>query len=149
MSKVITLKLKIQKKINDLNLYGRKEITTRAELVKFPIGSLISYIDKREIFRYAGYLCRVEQDCFVYITLDFSKKIRVRFVNVDKMWVGNVFKVRGDTINFKSPVSETKWPVIIGKYKVYYGTSLGNAKNFMASQKYANMVKWHEYFHSN
>lgn len=149
MSKIITTKLHIQKKINDLILYGRKEITTRKELEKFPIGSLISYTTKNEVFKYGGYLCKVKNDWFIYITLDFSQKIRTRYVNIDKMWVGDVFKVVGDAISFKKPNNETNYSVSIGKYIVYYGTKNGNSKSFMASQKYKNMLQWHEYFHEN
>lgn len=126
---------------------GRHEVTTRKQLEKYPIGSLISYTDKTGIFKYGGNLCKINKDWFVFKALDFDKK--VRFVNVDKMWVGDVFEVTGDTISFKKPENETKYPVTIGKHIVYYGTRLSCSKEFKATQKYERMLQWYDYFHSN
>lgn len=149
MSKSITNKLNIETKISYLISYCRKELTTRAQLEKFPIGSLISYTNKNGTFKYGGYLVRVKKDWFVFMEPDFTKKVRVRFINIDKMWVGDVFKVVGDKISFKTPDKETKHPVYVANHIVFYGGRKEDAIRFMVTQKYKNMIKWYEYFHSD
>ena len=149
MSKVITDNTSIKVRINKLLSHGRVEITTRKELQKYPIGSLISHIDDHGIFKLGGYLCRVEKDSFVYKTLDFDQKIRARFDNIKKMWVGDVFEVTGDYISFKNTTPKTNYPVSIGKYIVYYCKQNGDRDRYTVTNKYERMVKWHKYFHGN
>lgn len=149
MSKVISNKTVAKIKINDLISYGRKEITTRDKLEKFPVGSLISYTNKSGTFKHGGYLCKVKEDWFIYVTLDFSQKIRARYANIDKMWVGDVYKVIGDTISLNKPEVTTNYPVEINNKIVYFGKNLNDAKRFKVTNKYENMIKWFEYFHND
>lgn len=146
----ITNKIAIKVKISDLKSYGRSEITTKEELLEFPRGSLISYTNKQGFFQKGGYLCKVKDQWFIFIGIDCKQKIRVRYCNVDKIYVGDVFKVTGDTISFNNDVTKkTKYPVTIGNHVVYYASSSHLAKRFMVTNKYENMLTWYNYFHSN
>lgn len=134
-------------KIARLKNNGRKEITTKDELEKFPIGSLISYMNKSGIFKTAGYIWNFGDDYFIYLTADFTKKYRVKYKNVLKMWVGNVYKTSNDIVSVvPSTNKKTKLVAKIGKVPVYYTTNRNTLNRFMHTEKYQRMVKWYEIF---
>lgn len=128
---------------------GRKEITTVNELKKYPVGSLISYMNKFGIFKSAGFLWRVDDDNFIYLNLDTNKKFRVRFKNVDKMWVGNVYNVKDDIVSIiPSTKNKTSKPVTIGKINIYYAKDKYDYNRYLCTKKYKLMKKWYEVFGS-
>lgn len=143
-------KLRLATKIDDMKNNGRKEITSKEELEKYAIGSLISYLNKRGIFRTAGYLQSFGDDYFIYLTVDFSIKKKVWYKNVDKMWVGDVYKTKNDLVSIiPSTNKKTKIVAKIGGIAVYYTTNSNVLKRYMHSQKYQRMVKWYEIFGGN
>jgi len=134
-------------KIARLKKNGRKEITTKEALEKFPIGSLISYMNKSGIFKTAGFICKLSDDYFIYLSADFSKKYRVRYKNVLKMWVGDVYKTSNDIVSIvPSTNKKTKLVAEIGKIPVYYTTNRNTLNRFMHTEKYQRMIKWYEIF---
>lgn len=145
----ITNSADIRHKIADLIGYGRKEITTRKELSKFPIGSLISYMSNDNILKLGGYLLSVESSWFIYITYDLNIKVRVRFENITKMFVGDVNDVYGDYISMmKAKQTPTNYHVKIGKRIVFYGVSSYKCTRFKSTAKYERTLQWYNYFHN-
>ncbi|AGF84818.1 hypothetical protein QJ854_gp964 [Moumouvirus goulette] len=71
------------KEIKFLNK-GRKVIKTKKELEQYSIGSLISYVNKRNEFRQGGFVTKITEEYFIYLTPDFQTKYRVRFNIVKK-----------------------------------------------------------------
>lgn len=138
----VTLKLKISKLIK----CGRKEITTKKELMKYKPGTLISYINKKGIFRSAGFLDELEDNSFIYLSsTDFKTRIRVKYTIVDKMWVGDVYNTKNDIVSISpSPKIKTKYFVDIGNIIVYYATDSTMINRFKCTQKYERMQKWYE-----
>ena len=126
---------------------GRKEITSREELEQFPIGSLISYTNKNNTFRQGGFIIKFANEYFNYITPDFKTKYRVRYVNVEKMWVGDVYKVTKDTISLTATTqTKTNFPVKVNNIIVYYAKNNFDANRYILTNKYETMIKWCEYF---
>ena len=85
-------------KIDTIIENGRKEITTKKQLEKFPIGSLISYMNIDDRFRTGGFIIKFATDYFIYITPDFSTKYRARYSHILKMWAGNVYNTKNDIV---------------------------------------------------
>ncbi len=134
-------------KIARLKNNGRKEITTKEALENFPIGSLVSYMNKSGIFKTAGYIRKFDDDYFIYLSADFSKKYRVRYKNVLKMWVGNVYKTSNDLVSIVPSTNEkTKLVAKIGKVPVYYTKNRNTLNRYMHTDKYQRMIKWYEIF---
>ncbi|AVG46839.1 hypothetical protein [Acanthamoeba polyphaga mimivirus] len=138
----------IAAKISNLLEYGRKQITTKKELEQYPIGSLISYMNKNDEFKQGGFIIKYAEEYFIYITPDFKTKYRVRYQNIKKMWVGNVYKIIGNDIISLSKTSQKKTdhPVKIGNIIVYYASKKFDKTRFMNTKKYNIMVNWYEYF---
>jgi hypothetical protein len=136
-------------KISNLIENGRKEITTVRELKKYPIGSMISYMNHDNVFKKGGFIVRfdVNDEYFVYITPDFTSKWRVKHKFVKKMWVGDVYETHNDWVCIhptKNP--ETKYKAMIGNTVVYYCKDRTMLKRFIFTHKYDNMTKWYNYF---
>lgn len=128
--------------------HGRKEISSKNELEKYPIGSLISYETLDGRYAKGGFITNFKNDYFIYILLDFSQKYRIRYNKIKRMWVGNVFENEGDYISFKEPCCKTKFPVKIGEYVVKYVASKHQINVFISRDKYKTMVKWYDTFAS-
>ena len=134
-------------KVKTMIEYGRKEITTREELEEFPIGSLISYVNKDNAFRHGGFIIKYTEEYFNYITVDFQTKYRVRYVNVRKMWVGDVYKVTKDIISLVATTqNKTNFPIKVDDIIVYYAKNNFDVKRYTSTVKYETMTKWCEYF---
>jgi hypothetical protein len=134
-------------KISNLIDHGRKEITTKKELEKFPIGSLISYMTIDGTFKAGGYLYKFGDEWFVFITPDLDLKIRVRYKNVKTLWVADVFKSSGDIVSLsETKQNKTNFPVKIGDVTVFYGRSTFQMKRFMNTEKYKRMIAWYNFF---
>ncbi len=133
--------------ISRLIAYGREEITTKKELKKFAPGSPISYKNNDNIFKRGGFLIKITKEYFIYITPDFSQKYRVRFANVQKMWVGDVYKLKKDLIYFtKTNRKKTNYPVKINGIDIYYGKNNFDRARFTNTHKYKRMMQWCDYF---
>lgn len=134
-------------KIETLIEYGRTEITTKEELEEYPIGSIVSYTNKNGIFKSGGFIIKFEDDYFIYITLDYSCKFRVRYKNINKMWVGDIYQVKNDVVSIiPTTNAKTNFKAKIGDVIVYYAKDNFGLKRFKNTQRYRNMVKWYEYF---
>lgn len=140
-------KASLSAKISNMIEYGRKEITTKEELEEFPIGSLISYMNKNNIFKTGGFIIKFSDEYFIYIMPDFTTKYRVRYKNVLKMWAGDVYSVKNDIVSIvKSLNKKTNFPVKLDNIVIYYGKNNFDVKRFMNTDKYKNMIKWYEFF---
>jgi hypothetical protein len=156
MSKSSTQKSKPVRKIEKARLdakiinyieNGRKEITSKKQLEKYAFGSLISYMTKSDIFKPGGYITKFGDDNFIYITPDLQTKYRVRYENVKKMWVGDVYKVRNDLVTLaKTKQEPTRYKVIFNDVIIFYATSSFDAKRYQCTEKYKRLVAWNEYF---
>lgn len=128
---------------------GRKEITTKDELEEFPPGSLISYMNKNNVFKIGGFITEFEDDSFIYINTDFSHKYRVYYQNILKLWVGDVFVTKNDIVSLvKATQKKTNFPVKIGQIIVYYAKNNFDVKRFMNTEKYQKYINWVNYFAS-
>lgn len=154
MSKTYTKKIIINNaiqaaKIETMIEHGRVEITTKKQLEKFKLGSLISYLNKNNEFKSGGFITKFSDEYFIYITPDFSTKYRVRYKNILKMWVGDVFKVTGDIISLaESTSTPTNFKVMVGDIIVYYAKDSFDAKRFSNTNKFKTMKKWYDYFNN-
>lgn len=83
---------------------------------------------------------------FIWTTLGFDKKYRIRYNKIKRLWLGDVFQVDGDYVGFKKPECITKYEVKIGDYSVRYFKDKHSRNVFLASEKYKTMVKWYETF---
>ena len=130
---------------------GRVEITTKDKLEEYPPGSLISFIKKGNVLKVGGFLTKITDDYFTYITPDFQNKFRVKFSNVVKMWVGDVYSTTNDIVSLvKAPKKKkTNFPVKVQNITVYYAKNNYDAKRFKGTEKYKIMLSWCEYFHPN
>lgn len=147
---VIEAKDTLENKLLKFIEYGRKEITSKKELEKFPIGSILSYMNINNQFKQGGFIIKFADDYFIFITLDFSTKYRVRYKNVSKMWAGDVFNIHNDFISFtESSQKKTNFPVKINDSIIYYATSDLDKKDFMSTDHYKKLINWYNYFISN
>ncbi|AYV85582.1 MAG: hypothetical protein Satyrvirus24_6 [Satyrvirus sp.] len=137
----------MEAKIEKLLENGRKEIKTKEELEKFPIGSIFSYINKNGIFKNGGFIIKFLDDYFIYITIDFMTKYRVRYNNIEKMWVGDPRKIKNDVISLMPAIQKpTNFEVKLGKTVVYYAPRDRDKKRFTKTNKYKIMEKWYKTF---
>lgn len=150
------MSIKISKSIINANAitfidHGRKEITGdfKEQVEKFKIGSLIAYetIDGR--YTKGGFITEFHSDYLVWITLDFERSYKIRYHNVKRMWLGDVFEVEGDYVGFKKPAYVTNHGAKIGEYPIRYFKDKHTRNVFLASNKYQTMVKWHNFFIKN
>ena len=140
-------KRRIKVKINVMKENGRVEITKKSQLKKFPIGSLISFLDVNEMFKMGGFITKFGDDHFTYITPEFDAKYRVKYDNVQKMWVGDVHKVKNDYVSLvKSNQPKTKFKIKLDGVIVFYAKKPYITKKFMTTEKYKRMEKWCNYF---
>jgi len=137
-------------KINTMIENGRTEITNMKKLKKFPIGSLISYINSSGVFKVGGFLTAVRVDSFSYIDPDFQSRRRVKLNKIDKAWVGSVYDVSNDFVSIiPTSQSETNFPVIVQDIVIFYATTSYNKKRFQNTLKYLRIQKWIDYFSDN
>lgn len=140
-------KATIAAKIDTIIENGRKEITTKKQLEKFPIGSLISYMNIDNMFRPGGFIIKFSTDYFIYITPDFSTKYRARYSRILKMWAGDVYNTKSDIVSIvTSSQDKTNFPVMIDDIVIYYGKRSFDAKRFTHTAKYKKIVEWYNYF---
>lgn len=145
--KTISRKDTINAKISGFLENGRIEISSKKELEKFPIGSVISYTNKFDQLKSGGFIIKFSHDYFIFITPDFSTKYRVRYFNVSKMWVGDVYKIHNDIVSFAgTSQKKTNFSVTVNNIIVYYGSNTFDMKRFMSTQRYKNLINWHNYF---
>ena len=136
-------------RIDHLIKIGRKEITTKKELEKFSIGSVVSYMNTRNDFKVGGFIMKFCDEYFIYIMPDFITKIRVRYVNILKMWVGNVYEVKNDIVSIvTTPQEKTNFYVKVNDIFIYYGKRQYDIDRFKNSRKYQNIDNWIKYFES-
>jgi len=144
---VQTNKSIIKTKISIFLENGRKEITSQKELEKFPIGSLIAYMNNKNEFRNGGFIIKFCDDSFIYINPEFTHKYKVRYKNVQKMWVGNVYKTKNDIVSLvKTSRKKTNFPVVLNNIPIYYAKNNFDVKRFQNTNKYETYIKWIEYF---
>ena len=134
-------------KISKMIENGRIEITTKEELEEFPIGSLISYMNNNNYFKIGGFLTKITDEYFIFITSDFKQKYRVRYQYINKMWIGDVFSVKNDLVSIV-PTTKTKtnYPVKVNNIVVYYAPNNFGVSRFKHTAKYKSMIQWTEYF---
>jgi hypothetical protein len=134
-------------KIDTMIENGRKEITTKKQLEKYPIGSLISYLRNDNIYKPGGFIIEFAPEYFIYILHDFSTKYRARYHNIDKMWVGSVYKTKNDFVSIV-PIKhqKTNFPVIVNNVTIYYAKNTFDVKRFINTEKYKKIIQWREYF---
>lgn len=128
--------------------HGRKEVTDnfKKQAEKFKIGSLVAYETNNGRYTKGGFVTEFCQDYLVWITLDFEQSYKIRYKNVKRMWLGDVFKVESDYVAFKKPDNVTNYEVKIGNYPVKYFKNSRARNLFLETEKYKTMVKWHDYF---
>lgn len=138
-------------KILTLIEHGRVEISSKEELEKYPIGSLISYTKhNNNDLTQGGFVTKFSDGYFIYITLDFSKKYRARYAHIDKMWVGDIYKVRNDIVSLSETTQKkTNIPVKIGDIIIYYAANNFDYKRFVGTNRYKNALAWYNYFVNN
>lgn len=126
---------------------GRKEITTKKQLEKYPIGSLISYLRTDNIYKPGGYIIKFTPEYFIYILHDFSAKYRARYNVIEKMWVGSVYNTTNDFVSI-TPIKhiKTNFPVIINDVTIYYAKNTFDVKRFINTEKYKKITQWCQYF---
>lgn len=134
-------------KIDTMVENGRKEIITKKQLEKYPIGSLISYLNINNIFKPGGFIIKFKPEYFIYITPDFNTKYRVRYTVIQKMWVGSVYKTKGDFVSIvPTEKPKTKFPVIVNDIVIYYASDSFDVKRFKYTEKYKKIVSWCDFF---
>jgi hypothetical protein len=137
----------VEAKIKKLLKRGRKAITTKAELQEYPKGSLVSYVNKQNIFKSGGFLMKIADDYFIYLNSDEDKKYKGRFENVQTIYVGNVYEVEDDIVSIiKTTKAKTKWPVKINDIIIYYAHNSYDKDRFMCTDKYKMIKKWYDFF---
>lgn len=128
--------------------HGRQEITDnfKNETEKYKTGSLIAYetIDGR--YTKGGFITKFDPEYVIWITFDFDKKYKIRYHNIKRMWIGDVFQVDGDYVAFKKPDNITNYEAKIGIYPVRYFKNQRTLDIFLASNKYQHMLQWYDMF---
>ncbi|BCS83791.1 hypothetical protein QLL95_gp0332 [Cotonvirus japonicus] len=81
---------------------------------------------------------------------DFETKYRVKYKNVDKLWVGDVHKTKNDIVSIvKTSQKKTRFPVKFDDVLIYYAVDSYDVKRYKKTKKYENMTKWYDYFKKN
>lgn len=128
---------------------GRILVSTREELLDFPLGSIISYITNDDIFHSDGYLKHIGKKSFTVIKepKEDADITKIKFSNVVEMYIGHVGKTKNDVISIhQCNDTITKYPVKIGDIVVYYGRNNMDMKRFSFTDKYLRMVDWYSMF---
>lgn len=126
---------------------GRQEISGYSELKFYPVGSIISYVNIHGELKRAGFLTKVTESYFVYISLDFTTKKKVHYQYVKRIYAGNVYCVKNDIVGLASYNKKpTKFPLIVNGILVNYFCSDFRRTLFCMSKKYKTLEKWVETF---
>lgn len=142
-------KARLESRIMTMIENGREEITTKKQLEKYEIGSLISYMNNSNEFRTGGFIIKFCDTYFIFITPDFKTKYRVKYNKISKMWVGDVYNVRNDTISFAESIKlPTNFVVELNGKKIYYGQNTTDIKRFRCTDKYKRLLAWNNYFNT-
>ncbi len=138
----------IHAKITSFLNNGRKEIKTKKQLEKYSIGSVVSYVTKKGIFRPGGFIVEFEDDGFIYKDPSFDKhRYRVKYDIIKKMWVGNVYKIKNDLVSLvPDPKKPTNFPVKVAGITVYYAKSNHDINRYVGTDRYNLYLKWSKYF---
>ena len=137
----------LEAKIKRLLKNGRQKISTKEKLDKYSIGSLVSYINKKGIFKSGGYLFKKEDEYFVYLNPDENKKYRVRYDNIKNIIIGDVYSTKNDVVSIIKPKNKkTKYPVKIGNVVIYYAQNNYDKNRFMCTAKYKTIKNWYDIF---
>lgn len=137
-------------RINTLINKGRKEVANKKELEKFPIGSMISYINIDGAFRHGGFITKFTKDYFVYISPDFKTKHKGKYNRIARMCVGTVYDTINDLVSIrKTDKPKTKYPVKVKDIVVYYAKENLDAERYKFTEKYKRMILWIKYFEDN
>lgn len=143
-------KTSIATKIKTYLENGRQEVTTKKELEKYPIGSLVAYVQKKDgILRTGGFITKFKKDYFVYIKPDnFDKAFRGRYQLISRIFVGSVYSTFNDIVSITTPPKQkvSNFPVEINGRIVYYGQKTFDVYRYKETEKYKRMIKWCEYF---
>ena len=143
-------KARINAKILSLVENGRKEVTTQKQLEKYPVGSLISFKTKSGTFRPGGFITKFSDESFIYVTPDFKTKYRGTYENINKMWVGDVYKVKNDLISLaKSTQKSTNFEVKVNDVIIFYARNSFDKKRIISTDKYKRLMMWNEYFNGD
>ena len=133
-------------KIQTMIDHGRERITTKEQLEKYPIGSLISYMTNSGTFKAGGFIIGYADEYFTYVTPDYQSKRRVRYHNVKTMWAGDVYKVRGDLVSITETKEEpTEYPVKIGDVVVHYADRPYHCA-YTETERFRRMYRWWIWF---
>lgn len=126
---------------------GRTEISTKSELEKFSIGSIISYTNHQGHLKMGGFITKFANEYFIYVAYDLTTRYRARYVNIDKMWVGDIYKVKNDIISL-APASQeiTNYPVTVGGIVIHYAPNKFQMKRFVCTERYQLLIGWYNYF---
>ncbi|AAV50282.1 hypothetical protein [Acanthamoeba castellanii mimivirus] len=140
-------KARIEAKILGFLESGRKEITSKKQLEKYAIGSLISYKNTNDEFKQGGFITKFADEYFIYITPDFTTKYRVKYKNVKTMWVGNVYKTKNDLVSLvETPQEPTNFEVTLNGITIYYAKNSFDVRRYKSTEKYKRMNAWCDYF---
>jgi hypothetical protein len=126
---------------------GRVEVTTQDELETYELGSTISYVNKSNVFKAGGFITKFGTDYFVYITPDFETKRKARYVNIKKMWVGDVYTVVRDIVSLApTKQKKTNFPIKVADVIVFYAQNNYDIVRFKSTDKFKRLEQWVEYF---
>jgi hypothetical protein len=129
---------------------GRKEITTRNEMLEYEIGSIVTYMNKKNVLKNGGFLIEINENDFVYVDIDFDKMHTVKFKNILVIWIGSVFEVVDDIVSLvPSQKPSTNFPVTIAGFTIYYAKNNYDVDRFKATSKYNIRIQWCHYFLDN
>lgn len=123
---------------------GRRIIRNRREFRNEPLGSLVSYVTKENLYRSGGFLKKIEKDYFVIQGGTYGKPISftVQFNNVHYVIVGSPIR------STQKKLKTTNFPVSIGDKVVYYARDNYDRKRFKMTEKYKNMEIWKKQYES-
>ncbi len=127
----------IAAKIDTIIENGRHEITSKKQLEKYPIGSLISYMNNNNVFRSGGFITKFSDDYFIYILSDFKTRYRARYSHIQKMWVGSVYSTAHDIVSIvPSTNKKTNFPVVINDITIHYAQKTFDIKRYKNTDKF-------------
>lgn len=133
-------------RIDKLIKNGRVEVT-REEFEEWPLGSLVSYTNKRGMLKQGGFITGFEENCFLFIAPDFSTQYRAKYDKIDKILVGNVYQVKNDIVSItESDRPVTIFTVTIDGINIYYGRNQPDADRYKYTIKYIACAAWYEKF---
>jgi|WetSurMetagenome_2_1015567.scaffolds.fasta_scaffold38657_3 hypothetical protein len=129
-------------KINTLLKNGRKKITTRDQLLIYPLGSLVSYVTTDGLYRSGGFLRAIKKKYFALQGGTPAKPISfcVQFQNIKAMYVGTPVRLLNRTPRV------TNYKVKIGKTTVYYAKDNFDKTRFMNTKRYKDMKNWYDIY---